>query len=320
MGIKVLITGVGGFIGFSFAKYLLQKKNFKIIGIDNLNNYYSVKLKQDRIKILNKFRNFQFYRNDICKVKKLKTIFKKRKFDYIFHFAAQAGVRYSLVNPRSYIDNNIVGFFNLLECSKKKPPKKFFYASSSSVYGDSKVFPLRENLFCKQKNVYSLSKKINEDLAEIYSNFYNIKFVGLRFFTVYGEWGRPDMFYLKYLDSLKKNKTISIYNYGNHIRDFTYILDVVEILKKLIFVKLKNKHQLFNVCSNKPIKLTKVISLINSIYKGKPKIKKIRLQRADVIKTHGDNKKLLSLIKKRNFYSLRQGLVNTVNWYKNYNL
>ena len=175
-------------------------------------------------------------------------------------------------------------------------------------------------MFAKQKNIYSLSKKINEDLAEIYSNFCDIKFVGLRFFTVYGEWGRPDMFYLKYLDSLKKNKTISIYNYGNHTRDFTYILDVVEILKKLIFAKLKNKHQLYNVCSNKPVKLTSLILMINAIYKRKPKIKKIKLQKTDVIKTHGDNRKLLSLIRKRNFYSLKQGLANTVNWYKNYNL
>jgi len=320
MGIKVLITGVGGFIGFSFAKSLLKKKKFKIIGIDNLNNYYSVKLKKDRIKVLKKFKNFKFYKNDICKIKKLDKIFKKNKFDYIFHFAAQAGVRYSIANPRSYVDNNIVGFFNLLECCKENSPKKFFYASSSSVYGDSNIFPLKENLLCKQKNVYSLSKKVNEDFAEIYSNFYNVKLIGLRFFTVYGEWGRPDMFYLKYLNALKKNKTISLYNYGNHVRDFTYILDVVDILNKLIFAKLKNKHELLNICSNKPVKLTKLILIINSIFKKKPKIKKTKLQQADVLKTHGDNSKLLRLIRKKNFYSIKQGLVNTIDWYKNYNL
>ena len=184
---KILITGCAGFIGFHLCNAILKKqKKIKIIGIDNLNNYYSVSYKKHRLKILKKFKNFNFIKQDICDYKKLQKIFKNNKFDLIINLAAQAGVRYSISNPKEYINSNILGFFNLAELSRIYKIKKIIYASSSSVYGEKKQFPLKENNSVHPKNIYSLSKKNNEEIAEIYSSYYNLKFIGLRFFTIYG--------------------------------------------------------------------------------------------------------------------------------------
>ena len=200
---KILITGVAGFIGFNLAKFFLEtNKKIKIIGIDNLDDYYSVKLKKDRIKNINKFKNFKFIKLDVYNKKALDKLFKKNKFDYVYHLAAQAGVRYSIENPQKYYNSNIIGFTNLLEVLRKNKVKKIIYASSSSVYGDSKKFPLKENLILKPKNIYALSKKFNEDLANVYKDLYKLNILGIRFFTVFGEWGRPDMFMLKYLKNI----------------------------------------------------------------------------------------------------------------------
>jgi len=205
---KIFITGVAGFIGFSLANNFLKKK-YKVIGIDNFDDYYSVKLKKERLKILKKNKNFFFNNIDISNFKKLNNVIKKNKIEILIHLAAQAGVRYSLINPNKYIDTNILGFMNLIKSVENKNVKKFIYASSSSVYGDSTKFPLCENDELNPKNIYGLSKKINEEIAEYYSKIYNIKFVGLRFFTIYGEWGRPDMFLLKMFKASKQKKIFS---------------------------------------------------------------------------------------------------------------
>ena len=318
---KILITGVAGFIGFSLARELKKIKNVKIIGIDNFEPYYSVKLKKKRIEILKESKNFTFLNIDICNLNKLNNVFKRNKFELVYNFAAQAGVRYSITNPKNYMENNMNGFFNLLECCRKYKPNKIFYASSSSVYGDLKKYPANEFSSGKQKNIYSLSKKFNEELAEIYNNIYGLSLVGLRFFTVYGEWGRPDMFYLNYFKSAYLNKKIKIFNYGKHYRDFTYIRDVIDILMKIKNKKIKNKHLIFNICSNKPINLMKFIEIMNKIMKKKCRIQKVKLQSADVIKTHGSNSLILKFIKKENFFSIHTGLFNTFKWFeKNKNL
>ena len=187
---KILITGACGFIGYHLSKKLLLNKKYKIFGIDNFDNYYSVKLKKKRLTNLKKIKNFSFTKIDIKNIKLLDNYFNKKKFDIIFHLAAQAGVRYSIKNPKKYVDNNILGFFNLLEASKKNKVKKIFYASSSSVYGDSNSFPLKEDQLLRAKNLYSLSKEFNENLSAVYSKFNNLNLIGLRFFTAYGEWGR----------------------------------------------------------------------------------------------------------------------------------
>ena len=253
---KILITGAAGFIGYSFCKYLLNKTNYKVYGIDNLNNYYDVKIKKDRLKILKKSKNFKFKKLDIRNNHLLDIIFRKNKFDFVFNLAAQAGVRYSIKHPRKYIDSNITGFFNIIENSKKYNVKRLFYASSSSVYGESKSFPLDEKEIINPKNIYALSKKINEEISSIFNKYYKLNVTGLRFFTVYGEWGRPDMMMMKFIDCYFKKKTFQLYNYGKHFRDFTYIDDVIKIMFKLLKKNKKLKsNDVLNVCSNRPISL-----------------------------------------------------------------
>ena len=317
---QILITGAAGFIGFNLSNYILRKSNVKIVGIDSLNSYYSKKLKKDRIKEISKNKKFSFFHVNILNKKKLEKIFKNNKIDLVINLAAQAGVRYSLEKPNEFVNNNIQGFFTLIEIAKKYKVKKIIYASSSSIYGDSKKFPLKENQNVKPKNIYALSKKINEEMADVFSKQYNISFIGLRFFTVYGQWGRPDMFMMKYLtSSYDYSKKFYLNNFGNHTRDFTYIDDVCEIMKKLIFSKKNQiKNEIYNICSNRPVKLISVINDINVITKQKPKIFKRGLQKADVVKTHGANKKILSLSGKQKFTHLKKGLKNTIQWYKKY--
>ena len=313
---KVLITGSAGFIGYNFAKSLLEKKGFKIVGIDNFNDYYDVSLKKKRNNLLKKYRSFQFIKIDIRNKIKLEKLFKKKNFDFVFHFAAQAGVRYSIKHPRKYIESNLLGFYNILENVKKYKVKRLFYASSSSVYGDNKNFPLneKENIF--PKNIYGLSKKVNEEISFIFNKYYNVKLIGLRFFTVFGEWGRPDMMMFKFIDSYYKNKLFNLNNYGNHSRDFTYIGDVVNVLYLLLkkHKKLKN-FDLFNICSNKPINLKAIISFMKK-NKINPRIKKVSLQKADILKTHGDNSKLLKFTKYNSFSNWQDSLKRTIIWYQ----
>ena len=317
---QILITGAAGFIGFNLSKYLLENSKFKIFGVDNFNTYYSKSLKKDRIKELKKFHNFRFEKIDITNKKKLDIFFKKKKVSLIINLAAQAGVRYSLIKPTEYVDNNVLGFYNIISAAKKFKVKRIIYASSSSVYGDSVIFPLSEKQKIKPKNIYALSKKINEEMADVFSEQFKIYFVGLRFFTVYGEWGRPDMFMMKYLQSsFNSSKKFYLNNFGNHIRDFTYIDDVCEIIKRLILSKNKKKyHQFFNICSNNPLNLSKIINQINKLTFKKPRIFKRSLQKADVIKTHGSNKKILSKIGKMKFTKIEIGLEKTLDWFKKY--
>ena len=313
---KILITGVAGFIGFNFAKNLLEKKQYKIIGIDNLNDYYDVNLKKKRINQLIKSKKFKFYKINIQDRLKIEKIFKHNKIDFVFHFAAQAGVRYSIDYPRKYVESNIIGFYNLIENVRNYKIKRLFYASSSSVYGENKNFPLneKENIF--PKNIYGLSKKVNEEIGLIFNKYYKVKLIGLRFFTIYGEWGRPDMMMIKFIDSYYKKKIFNLNNYGNHVRDFTYIGDVVTILNQLLKNQNKIKDfEIFNICSNNPVNLKQIISFMkkNNIT---PKIKKVSLQKADILKTHGDNSKLLKYIKFTKFSNWKESLKKTIVWYQ----
>lgn len=314
---RILVTGCVGFIGFHLCKELLKKKNIEILGLDNINSYYSTKLKKLRLNYLKKNRGFKFIKLDISNYSKLETIFKKNKFDIIINLAAQAGVRYSIINPIEYVSSNILGFSNILDLSKKYKIQKLFYASSSSVYGDQKGFPIKENRKLFPKNMYSLSKKNNEEIAEIYSDHYGIKTVGLRFFTVYGEWGRPDMLMLKYMMAKMNDKVFIINNKGNHYRDFTYIGDVIKILIKLIFSKMKKKHEVFNICSNNPMSVKFVLNRINELF-GKPKIKFKKKLKIEVYKTHGDNTKIKKITGFKKFTDIETGLLELVNWSKKY--
>jgi UDP-glucuronate 4-epimerase len=228
--------------------------------------------------------------------------------------AAQAGVRYSYENPRSYILSNVIGFQNLLECLDKFKIKRFIFASSSSVFGDSKNYPLKETMNLNPKNIYSLSKQSNEILAKIYSHSIKTQFIGLRFFTVYGEWGRPDMFILKYIMSSIKKKNFELYNFGNHYRDFTYIDDAVQLVKKILLKKSNIRFSIFNICSSKPIKILKIIKEINK-YIVPSRIVMISKQKADVYKTHGSNKKIINFVKTFKFTSYKKGIKKTLDWF-----
>ena len=311
---KILITGCAGFIGFSLCKRLLEKK-LNIIGIDNLNLYYSQSLKKKRLNILKKNKNFSFFKVDISDKKKLKEILKKTKIDIVVHLAAQAGVRYALTHPQEFITSNINGFFNLLEVLKNHKIKNFFYASSSSVYGDQKNFPLNESMKANPSNIYGLTKKFNEELIKIYEKKIT-KYIGLRFFTVYGEWGRPDMLIFKLLSSIKKNKTFKLFNSGNHFRDFTYIDNVVSIIEKMLFKKFKN-NEIFNLCSGKP---EHVGNLVEHICKktGFTKIVNAKKNKYEIYKTHGSNKKVVKFTLFKSFDDIYQKIDDIILWFEKY--
>ena len=313
---NILITGCAGFIGYSLAAKLLKNKINNIFGFDNLNKFYSVKLKKKRLFNLKQNKNFKFYKIDLSNKKKLSYLFKKQKIDVVFHFAAQAGVRYVSSHPEKFIHSNILGFHNLIDVSKNYNIKKLFYASSSSVYGDSNKFPVDEKSKLNPKNIYGLSKKLNEEYIKINSNK-KTQYIGLRFFTVYGEWGRPDMLILKYLDYARKNKTLYLNNSGNHWRDFTYIDDVTKILSKLIRKKFK-ENEIYNICSNRPILIKNLISYLNK-KTGFNKIKNVDLNNLEVFKTHGKNMKLKRKINFSKYSNFNKNVDKTIKWFKKYN-
>lgn len=319
---RILVTGCAGFIGFHLCNTLIKtkKRNIKIFGIDNLNNYYSKKLKLSRLALLKKSKKFSFKKIDISNFNKLEKFFQKKSFDLVINFAAQAGVRYALINPRAYIQSNIVGFHNLIELSKTFKVKKIIYASSSSVYGDRKKFPAIEKDRLFPKNIYAITKKNNEEIAELYSNIYNIKFIGLRFFTVYGPWGRPDMMILKYINSVKNKKDFNLFNNGNFYRDFTFVDDAINQLLSLMYKSNKNKHEIYNICSNKPLNIKKALFSIKEIF-GKTNIRIKKGIDAEVFKTHGSNKKIINKTKVKKFTDFKSGLSKIYDWLqKNKNL
>jgi len=314
---KVLVTGCAGFLGYHICDELLKINNStSIIGVDSINDYYSQGIKKKRLKDLKKNKNFLFYKIDISNKKKLKKIFNDHKFEIIIHLAAQAGVRHALKDPESYLDSNIKGFLNLVDNLKTNTVKKFIFASSSSVYGEGKKFPQSEEMKPKPINIYSSTKLLNEEIIRDYSNISKIKFIGLRFFTIYGSHGRPDMFLFKLLKSIFKKNSFYLNNYGNHLRDFTHVDDVKMIIKKLIDKKIKTKFQIFNVCSNNPISVLKLTSDVSKITSTNPKIVKIKRHKADVLKTHGSNIKIKKYLNIKIFRNIFEELLPIVNWYR----
>ncbi len=316
---KILITGISGFIGFHLAKYLIKRdKNIEVIGIDNLNNYYDINLKLARLEILKKYK-IKIHKVDIKNFKKIEKIFANYKFDKIVHLAAQAGVRLSFTDPQNYFDNNILGFFNILELSKKYNIKNLIYSSSSSVYGDQKKFPLTEEIKdLDTVSFYGFTKKNNEDLAEFYSRNHKLSIIGLRFFTVYGSFGRPDMSPFIFTKNILENKPIALNNNGRHMRDFTYVDDVVKIIYSLLNKNNRNRHSIYNVCSSNPIKLMEFLNIIEDCLGKKAKIRLREKQQGDVIKTYGSNLKINKYINKDNYIDIKTGIRLFTNWFKNY--
>ncbi len=317
----ILITGCAGFIGFHLSKALLNDKNNKIIGIDNLNKYYDVSLKNNRLKILKKFNNFYFYKINIQNQKKLKNIFEDNKIKIVINLAAQAGVRYSITNPREYLDFNVNGFFNILELSRLFKIKHLVFASTSSVYGDSNDFPLSEEIKTDSPlSFYAATKKSNEVFAHSYSNIYKLQCTGLRFFTVYGTYGRPDMALHKFVKSNIENKKINLFNYGKHKRDFTHVNDIVQGIEKIINYKNVKKipYEIFNIGSNKPINLKEFIKIIEKITNKRFKIVNLPLQKGDVEKTHANISKISKYLNYKPKVNIKDGVKEYIDWYKEY--
>jgi UDP-glucuronate 4-epimerase len=316
---KILITGVAGFIGYNLADFFLKKK-IKILGIDNFDDYYSVNYKKKRVEYLKKYKNFFFKKIDISDKKSLeKYILKEKSFDVVYHFAAQPGVRYSLKNPQKYYNSNIVGYNNLLNSLRKIKVTKIIYASSSSVYGDQKKLPVAETTASNPKNFYGYSKLINEVTSEFFSKFYKMNILGMRFFSVYGEWGRPDMLVIKYLNSQFNKKFFHLNNKGNHLRDFTHISDVVKILEKLMSIKTKKNHEVFNICSSNPYSVKKFILESKKIIPN-IKVKDKSKDSADVQNTHGSNSKIIKITGYKDFKDIEHEIPLIIRWFKKNNI
>jgi UDP-glucuronate 4-epimerase len=314
----ILITGCSGFIGYHLCDFLLKNKK-KIIGIDNLNSYYDTKLKTSRLKNLKKFKNFKFINIDITEFKNLNKILNKYKLITIVHLAAQPGVRYSFNQPNKTLYNNLNSFNNIIEIARLKKIKKFIYASSSSVYGDVKKFPFTEDDYSiRPISVYGASKLSNEIIADVYSKNFNINSFGLRFFTVYGPYGRPDMAYYDFALKNLKNKKIELYNNAKMLRDFTYIDDVVKVIVKIIDKKdLSKGHHIFNVGKGKPDKLIDLVIGLQNNLKNKFNIDyKNFILKGDIKKTYSNNHKIKKFLKWSPSTSLNEGLEKFVHWFK----
>tara|TARA_B100001029_G_scaffold179639_1_gene190046 strand:+ start:1393 stop:2349 length:957 start_codon:yes stop_codon:yes gene_type:complete len=316
---NILVTGTAGFIGFSVSFKLLKLKH-TVIGLDNLNSYYDKNLKLHRLKILKKYKNFIFKKIDISKKKKLNKI-KTKKIDFIIHLAAQAGVRYSLEKPEEYLNSNIIGTFNILEFCKERSIKKLIFSSSSSVYGNNKKIPFKEHHNADEPlQFYASTKKSCEAMIYSYSKLYDINSTVLRFFTVYGPFGRPDMAIYKFTKNIINKKKIDVFNKGNHSRDFTYIEDVVESI--ILLINKKNKtslYKVFNICSFKKVSIMKIITFLEKITGKKAKIRFKKKQIGDMIVTYGNNSKLRNYIGYLPKTNLYDGLKKYVIWFKNYN-
>lgn len=332
---KVLITGAAGFIGFHLAQNLL-KEGHEVIGIDNINNYYDIRLKFDRLKELGiekenavQFHKssingnglFEFIRMNIEDREALPELFKKHNFDVVCNLAAQAGVRYSIENPQAYIDSNIQGFINILECCRHYRVKRLVYASSSSVYGNSDSTPFKETQNVDHPiSLYAATKKSNELMAHTYSHLYGIETIGLRFFTVYGPWGRPDMAMFLFTDAILNDKPIKVFNNGDLARDFTYIDDIIIGVKKTLFTNLKDNklYQLYNIGNNSPVQLLDFIQKIERITGKDAKKIMLPMQAGDVHRTFADTSALMDVFDYRPSTTISVGVKNFVEWYINY--
>ena len=319
---RILVTGAAGFIGFHLCEKLLEDKH-TVLGIDNINNYYDVKLKKDRLKILLRKKNFKFKKIDISDNNFVKKIYPIAKnFKIIIHLAAQAGVRYSVTHPYKYIESNVKAQISILELAKRiKSFEHLIYASSSSIYGSNKKIPFSINDRVDNPiSLYGASKRSGELITQSYSQMFNINCTGLRFFSVYGPWGRPDMAAYIFTKNLFENKPLDLFNFGRMERDFTFIDDIINGIVQLIKIKKRKNelHKIYNLGNNKPEQLLKMVSLLETICARKAKINKKRMQLGDVRHTYANIKESKKDLKFKPKINLEQGLEKFVNWYKEY--
>lgn len=331
---KILITGAAGFIGFHLSQKLL-KQDYQIIGIDNLNDYYDPSLKQSRLEILGEHNNFNFHKVDLKDKAAVDHIFKTYQPTHVINLAAQAGVRYSIENPYAYVDSNLTGFMNILEACRNYPVEHLLYASSSSVYGGNKVAPFSTNHNVDHPvSLYAATKKSNELMAHTYSHLYGIPTTGLRFFTVYGPYGRPDMAYFSFTKDILAGKPIKVFNHGKMERDFTYIDDIVEGIVKLIEkAPAANKewdeskddlstsfapYKIYNIGNNNPVKLMRFINALESALGKEAEKIYMDMQPGDVHRTYADVSDLERDVNFKPSTSIEEGLKKFVEWYESY--
>jgi len=331
---KILITGAAGFIGFHISKRLMNQ-GLEVIGLDSLNNYYDINLKADRLKILKEFGSFTFYKKNIEDKSQVDQIFQEHRPQRVIHLAAQAGVRYSIKHPDIYIQSNIIGTFNILEACRHNDIEHLIYASSSSVYGLNTCYP-----FSAQDNVshpvslYGATKVSNELMSHSYSHLYGIPTTGVRFFTVYGPWGRPDMAYFLFTKAILASEPIDVYNQGNMERDFTYIDDIVEGIYRIIHkipqpdtnwsgdnpnpAYSSAPYRIYNIGSNSPIKLMDYIHEIESNLGVKAKLNMMPMQNGDVKKSHADVSDLIRDLDYAPKWTIKEGVKSFISWYLDY--
>ena len=319
---KFLVTGAAGFIGFHTARRLCAEGH-EVVGIDNLNDYYSVALKQARLEQLAGLPNFSFHRLDIVDKDALLRLFEARGFQRVIHLAAQAGVRYSVDHPEVYAESNLTGFLNILEACRHFPPQHLVYASSSSVYGlnDKLPFATRDAVD-RPASLYAATKRANELMASTYAHLYGIPCTGLRFFTVYGPWGRPDMALFKFTDAILHGRPIDIYNDGQMSRDFTYIDDIVEGIVRLQALPPAQTAvapcRLFNIGRGAPVRLLDFVECLEAAVGREAAKNYLPMQPGDVVQTWADVSELAELIDFRPTTTLQTGVRHFVNWYRDY--
>ena len=315
----ILVTGCSGFIGYHFSKYLL-KKNYNVVGVDMMNHYYDINLKLKRLELL-KHRNFKFYKINIEKKSDLKKLFQKYTIDKVVNLAAQAGVRDAIKKPKKYLNYNILGFLNIIQLSTEFKVSHLVYASTSSVYGLNQKIPFQEKDKTEQQNqFYAVTKKTNELTAHVWSENYGLPTTGLRFFTVYGPWGRPDMALFKFTKNIYEKKKIDLHNMGNHKRDFTFIDDIVNgIYKGMINIpNSKIPAQIFNLGNGKMVSLKYFISLIEKYSGQKAVFNYLPLQKGDIKSTNADISKSKKYLNYSPKTSVELGVKKFVEWYKDY--
>ena len=340
---KILVTGSAGFIGYHLSERLISL-GCRVSGLDSVNDYYDVSLKEERIRNLLLYAKrtpgddnsgFTFHRLDLVDKKSINDLFKVEQYDYVIHLAAQAGVRYSLNNPQAYVDSNLIGFMNVLEACRTFPPKHLIFASSSSVYGLNSHVPFSENQNTDHPvSLYAATKKANEALAHSYAHLFSLPVTGLRFFTVYGPWGRPDMAYFSFTRKIFEGGTIEIFNNGNLMRDFTYIDDIVNgivaLLKKIPQGNLRFNpmdpepsvssapYRIFNIGNNNPVSLMEFISILETTIGIEARKVFKPMQAGDVFATHADIDSITDLVGFKPVTSLETGLRYFVDWYREY--
>ena len=315
---KILVTGAAGFVGFYTAKALLDDGH-EVVGLDNFNDYYDVSLKEARFQTLETRDGFEMVRGDLADYELLTTLFEQHAFDRVCHLGAQAGVRYSIENPSAYKKSNLEGHLNILEACRHAKIERLVYASSSSVYGGNKKVPFSEDDPVDHPiSLYAATKKANELMSHTYTHLYGLQTVGLRFFTVYGPWGRPDMAYWLFTDAMLNGRPINVFNHGKMERDFTYIDDVVAGVKAALFADGLDAYEIFNLGNNKPENLMDFIQTLADELGVEPQMEMLPMQAGDVPITFADISKARQKLDYQPTTSMEEGLKHFVVWYKEY--